>query len=118
MLEKGGYKVSEADNGQVGLRRVVENRPDLILLDLLMLVMDGFQLVDELTKHEQWRDIPVVVITAKDLDSGERPRLNAHVKKIMSKGTYTPKDLLTEVHRLVETGACPGPLPHCLALSQ
>ena len=87
MLEKDGYVVSEAGNGQLGLRRVVENRPDLILLDLMMPVMDGFQLLAELATHEQWRDIPVVVITAKDLDSGERRRLNAQVKRIMSKGS-------------------------------
>ena len=117
VLEKEGYVVNEAGNGQVGLQRVVENRPDLILLDLMMPVMDGFELLAELSKHEQWRDIPAVVITAKDLDNGERRRLNTHVKKIMSKGTYTQKDLPHEVHRLLEYGAGPHPAAELLSAS-
>ena len=66
-LKKEQWIVSEAENGQVALERVSENRPDLILLDLLMPVMDGFQFVRELHRKEAWRSIPIIVITGMTL---------------------------------------------------
>jgi len=104
MLEKEGWTVSEAENGRVGLERVAEACPMLILLDLMMPEMDGFQFVIELRKNEEWRSIPVVVITAKDITQEDHLRLNGYVQTILEKGAYSRDDLLREVRDLVSAG--------------
>jgi len=101
MLEKEGWAVSEAENGRAALERVAENPPGLILLDLMMPEMDGFQFMDELRKNKAWRSIPVVVVTAKDLTAEDRLRLNGYVEKILHKGAYSREALLAEVRDLV-----------------
>jgi len=100
-LEKTGCTVTEAGNGRMALERISDSRPALILLDLMMPEMDGFQFVAELRKHEKWCSIPVVVITAKDITPQDRLRLNGYVEKILQKETYTSKKLLAEVRDLV-----------------
>jgi CheY-like chemotaxis protein len=100
-LEQDGWIVAEAENGRVALQKVAENRPDLILLDLMMPEMDGFEFVAELRKHESWRSIPIVVVTAKDLSPEERLRLDGHVKKIFQKAGLSREDLAKEIRALV-----------------
>jgi GAF domain-containing protein/CheY-like chemotaxis protein len=100
ILEKEGYTVVEAENGRVGLERM-RLTPGLILLDLMMPEMDGFEFVAALRKHEAWREIPVVIITAKELTAEDRQRLNGYVEKILQKGAYTRDTLLREVRDLV-----------------
>jgi CheY-like chemotaxis protein len=101
MLELEGFSVVEAENGRVALERLRGESPSLILLDLMMPEMDGFEFVAELRRHEGWRAIPVVVITARDLSRDDRERLNGHVEKILQKGTYDRDLLLAEVRELV-----------------
>ncbi len=103
MLEKEGWFVTSAVNGVDGLAQVAENPPGLILLDLMMPEMDGFQFVLELEKHQEWRAIPILVVTAKDLTLEDRRRLNGHVERIMQKGAYRREDLLKNVRELVHT---------------
>jgi PAS domain S-box-containing protein len=101
VLEAEGWTVTEAENGRQALERVAQQRPDLILLDLMMPEMDGFELMDELRRREGWGTIPVVVVTAKDLTAEDRMRLNGCVHKILEKGAYAREDLLAEVRDLV-----------------
>jgi GAF domain-containing protein/CheY-like chemotaxis protein len=103
MLESEGFAVVEAENGRVALERLRGESPSLILLDLMMPEMDGFEFVAELRRHEGWRAIPVVVITARDLSREDRERLNGHVEKVLQKGTYDRDQLLAEVRDLVAT---------------
>jgi hypothetical protein len=100
-LVKEGWSVAEAPNGRLGLERVAENRPVLILLDLMMPEMDGFEFIYELRKNENWRSIPIVVVTAKDLTEADRARLTGNVERVIQKGAYRGDDLLREVHDLV-----------------
>ena len=67
MLEREGWQVTEAANGREGLERVAESEPNVILLDLMMPEMDGFEFIANLRARPEWSDIPVVVITAKEL---------------------------------------------------
>ena len=99
-LEQDGWIVSEAENGKVALGKLEEKRPDLILLDLMMPEMDGFELVAELRKNPAWRGIPVVVVTAKDLTAQDRERLDGHVKKIFQKGALSREELAREIRAL------------------
>ncbi|HYU20315.1 MAG TPA: response regulator, partial [Chloroflexota bacterium] len=106
-LEKEGWSVSEAANGRAALERLAESRPALILLDLLMPEMDGFELVERLREADDWSAIPVVVITAKDLGADDHKRLNGYVQRILQKGAYRRDELLAQVRDLVaaSTGA-------------
>ena len=84
-LEPIGWKVTEAENGQVAVEAIAAARPDVIILDLMMPKMDGFEFLDELRSRPDWRDIPIVVITAKDLTDEDRNRLNGGVERIIQK---------------------------------
>jgi len=101
MLEPEGYTVIEAENGRTALARLREAAPSVVLLDLMMPEMDGFEFVAEFRRHEPWRAIPIVVITAKDLTREDRERLNGYVQKILQKGAYGRDELLAEVRELV-----------------
>jgi PAS domain S-box-containing protein len=85
-LAKAGWAVQTAENGRLALKKVVETCPCLVLLDLMMPEMDGFSFVDEFRRIPAAKDVPVVVLTAKDLTSEDRRRLNGHVGTIMAKG--------------------------------
>jgi signal transduction histidine kinase/DNA-binding response OmpR family regulator/transcriptional regulator with GAF, ATPase, and Fis domain len=100
-LEKQGWPVSEAENGRIALERMAEKLPGLILLDLMMPEMDGFQFVDQLRKNQRWRDIPVIIVTAKDLTELDRQRLNGYVEGVLQKGDYNSEQLLHEVCSMV-----------------
>jgi signal transduction histidine kinase/CheY-like chemotaxis protein len=103
MLEPEGYAVVEAENGRVALERLRDVSPSVVLLDLMMPEMDGFEFVAELRRHEAWRAIPVVVITARDLSLDDHERLNGYVQKILQKGEHGRDQLLAEVRELVAT---------------
>jgi len=101
MLDKEGWSVVEAANGRIALDRVAESTPDLILLDLMMPEMDGFEFISELRRHPEWHTIPVVVLTAKDITQDDRDRLAGGVQKVLQKGAADKETLLTELKRLI-----------------
>jgi CheY-like chemotaxis protein len=86
ILTKDGWSVQTAENGRVALEKVRSIRPGLVLLDLMMPEMDGFAFIEEFRKLPAAGDVPVIVLTAKDLTGEDRKRLNGHVKRIMAKG--------------------------------
>jgi CheY-like chemotaxis protein len=99
LLEKEGWLVTEAENGVVGLDRVKEARPDLIVLDLMMPEMDGFLFAQELRRNEDCRTIPILVVTAKDVSEEDRLRLNGHVLKVLQKSALSRDQLLNDIRR-------------------
>ncbi|WP_127579835.1 MHYT domain-containing protein [Paenibacillus koleovorans] len=101
MLEKEGYRVARAANGHVALQSMAQTIPQLILLDLMMPKMDGFEFVAELRKREEWSSIPIVVITAKTITAEDQLRLNGYVKNIIQKGTLDRKALVQEIRKLL-----------------
>jgi GAF domain-containing protein/DNA-binding response OmpR family regulator len=107
-LEREGWSVTEAEDGQVGLERVQADPPDLILLDLLLPELDGLGFVERLRAEPAWRQIPVLVVTAKDLTSEERLQLNGAVERVLKKGTYSRNDLLAEVRTLIRASLGPS----------
>jgi CheY-like chemotaxis protein/anti-sigma regulatory factor (Ser/Thr protein kinase) len=100
-LEEDGWKVIEAENGRVALARLAETRPDVIVLDLMMPEMDGFEFLDEMRRRAEWRDIPVLVVTAKDLTAEDRRRLNGDVARVLQKGASELDELLREIGRIL-----------------
>jgi CheY-like chemotaxis protein len=84
-LEPIGWKMTEAENGEVAVETLETARPDVIILDLMMPKMDGFEFLDQVRRRSDWQNIPVVVITAKDLTQEDRDRLNGGVERIIQK---------------------------------
>lgn len=105
MLEKAGWCVSEAENGRVALERVAENRPALVLLDLMMPEMDGFEFAATLHRHPEWRSIPIVVLTAKDLTAEDLKELNGSVHSIFDKAGCSREELMNQVRDLLAGSA-------------
>ena len=102
MLNNKEWTVAEAENGLAALESITHCPPSLIILDLKMPVMDGFQMIAELRKHEDWRKIPVVVVSAKELTPEDRQRLQGHVLKILQKGDFSREALMREVQQTVK----------------
>jgi signal transduction histidine kinase/CheY-like chemotaxis protein len=100
-LEGEQWVVQETANGREALARLQADKPDVILLDLMMPEMDGFAVVAALQKEPRWRDIPVIVITARDLDAKDRERLNSGVQSVLVKETFRPAELVERIRRLV-----------------
>ncbi len=92
-LEEDGWSVIEAENGRQGLERVADSRPDLIVLDLMMPEVDGFGFADELSRHEEWRTIPILVVTSKDLSVQERMHLHGRVFGVLQKSSHSQREL-------------------------
>jgi CheY-like chemotaxis protein len=100
-LEQEGWQVSEAENGQMALELLAEQAPSLILLDLMMPVMDGFEFVMEMRKLEFSKAIPIVVVTAKDITEEDRRRLNGDVVGLIEKGGLDRESLLEQLREQV-----------------
>ncbi len=101
MLRKDGWAVLEATDGRQALDHVELKRPHLILLDLMMPEMDGFEFAASLRENEAWRDIPVVVLTAMDLSEEDRRRLEGQVQSVVQKSGQTQDEVLRQVRELV-----------------
>ncbi|MGB5211546.1 MAG: response regulator, partial [Gammaproteobacteria bacterium] len=89
--------VVEAADGEEALQRATERTPALVLLDLMMPVMDGFEFLEHFRAIDAFADIPVVVVTAKDLSDAEMRSLRSKAEKVLSKGHYTREQLVAQV---------------------
>jgi signal transduction histidine kinase/DNA-binding response OmpR family regulator len=107
MLHKEGWAVAEAENGLVALARVAAHRPDLILLDLMMPQMDGFAFTQEFRKVEAYRNIPIIVLTAKELTADDHRKLSGQVESILQKGARSGEDLVREIGDLLKRSLRP-----------
>lgn len=92
-----GWTSVEAENGAVGIEKFGDGSVDLIILDIMMPVMDGFGFIRELRKTEKGRSVPVVVLTAKDLTKEERKELNGNVEEIFLKEETSIDELVKEI---------------------
>ncbi len=102
LLAREGWKVRSAENGEEGLARVAESAPDLILLDLMMPVMDGFEFLAELRAHAEWRKLPVIVVSAKQLTPEEQQFLEDATQRVVTKGSDAGQSLLSALEKVVE----------------
>ena len=94
----GQYQIFEANNGREGLELIRRERPDLILLDLMMPELDGFTLLEILKKEEEdLRNVPVIVVTAKELSPAEKRRLDGQVESLLQKGSFMEDDLMDNI---------------------
>ncbi len=109
MLQREGRAVVAAENGRIALEKLNAGlKPALILLDLMMPEMDGFQFLEEVRRRRELAGVPIVVVTAKDLTEADRKRLNGSVTQVLSKGSFTPEQLLDYLRGQVQQHARPG----------
>jgi signal transduction histidine kinase/CheY-like chemotaxis protein len=106
-LQKDGWRVQVAENGRVALERITgglasSDLPGLIVLDLMMPELDGLTFLEIFRRIPSAREVPVIVLTAKDLTSEERHQLNGSVQKVMQKGMSTDV-VLKEVRDLLSS---------------
>ena len=107
ILEKEGWEVIEAENGRAALECMRRERPSVILLDLIMPEMDGFEFAAQVRRHPEWRSIPIVVLTAHDLSAEQRRRLNGSVETIIRNAGDSREVLLHQLRDLLDDCAAP-----------
>ncbi len=98
---QGNYELFEATNGREAVALIQKERPNLVILDLMMPELDGFDVMDLLRSDSATADIPIIVITAKELTPAEKERLNGHIQALMQKGDFLSDDLVDEIRTLI-----------------
>ncbi len=101
LQSQGEYKLSEATNGMEAIELARRELPNLIILDLMMPEMDGFAVLNELKKSPETAEIPVIVVTAKELTPNEKDRLRGHIQTLMQKGDFMSDEFMDEVRALL-----------------
>ena len=101
-LVRTGYRVAEAENGLEAIAALEHMSPSVILLDLMMPGMDGFEVLERLRHVPAWQDIPVIIVTAKDLTPDDLEWLNGHILKVFQKGAYDRRELISTVSRMMQ----------------
>lgn len=96
-LAQGGYEVELAANGREGLEKAQTTQPDLIISDLMMPEMDGFQLIERLKADKNLRNVPIIVLTAKELTPPERNRLAGRIDSFLQKGSFLNDELMQRI---------------------
>jgi threonine synthase len=99
---RGGFEISEISESPKALEFIRQQKPDLVISDLMMPEMDGFTLLEALKKDAALASIPVVVVTAKELVPEERRRLSGMIQRLLQKGTFLDDELLAEINKALE----------------
>ncbi|HEX6385085.1 MAG TPA: pyridoxal-phosphate dependent enzyme [Anaerolineae bacterium] len=96
---QGDFHIDEAANGRDGLQLIKQTRPNLVILDLMMPGIDGFDVVEAMKADPELKETPIIVITAKELSPIERQRLNGKIRALLQKGSFMDSDLLSDIRR-------------------
>ena len=102
VLQDEGYKVQSANNGKVALSTIESNRPSLILLDLSMPVMDGFEVLRKLKQSEQWHTIPVIILTGIDLSESQITEINQLTAELLKKKDYSADTIVSAIKKSIQ----------------
>jgi len=103
-LPESDFKLDSALDGVAGLQAIEANRPDILLLDIIMPRLDGFGVIDRVRADPQTRDLPIIVISAKDLTADEAQRLKKTVASVMKKQGLQSEKLVDEVNNILQVG--------------
>ena len=101
LQSQGEYTLFEASDGREALELARKEHPNLIILDLMMPEIDGFGVLEALQSQPETTEIPVIVVTAKELTPAEKARLRGRVKSLLQKGDFLNDDLEDEVRSLL-----------------
>ncbi|HIJ89939.1 MAG: response regulator [Desulfobulbaceae bacterium] len=101
-LTDSGYQTIGAYTGAEGIALAHAEQPDAILLDLMMPELSGFEVIEILKKNQTTAQIPIIIITSKQLTAEDRRLLNGHVATILEKAVFSNENLATEVRRALQ----------------
>ena len=101
-LEGEGFSVLKAHDGRKAWEMVRMEKPDLVILDLMMPELDGFSVLDQLKARPETAHIPVIVASAKELTPEEKNRLKGQIQALMQKGDFLNDEFLEEVRALLK----------------
>lgn len=102
VLEKEGYKIITALDGEVGLRLVKEKKPNLILLDLVLPKMNGFEVLKELKKNKETKDIPVIILTNLERSEDVDRALELGATTYLVKANYELKEVVEKIKKTIK----------------
>jgi threonine synthase len=102
LQSQGDFTIFEAEDGRAALSLIEKEKPDLVILDLMMPEMDGFAVIDILKRNPETANIPVIVASAKELTTDEKSRLEGQIQSLMQKGDFLNDEFLSEVRALLD----------------
>ncbi len=100
ILENAGFEALKAYSGNAGINLAINSNPDLIILDLIMPEVSGFDVVEKLRIHPTAKGIPIIICSAKDITLADKKKLNGNILVIVKKGSHTKDDLLTAIKKI------------------
>ncbi len=98
---RGDYQIELAHNGQQGLDLIRHIHPDLVITDLMMPDVDGFQMIEAIKDDDTLRSTPIIVLTAKELTVQERERLSGQISSLLQKGSFLNEELLQSIVKAI-----------------
>jgi two-component system sensor histidine kinase ChiS len=101
LLRREGFEVKKAGDGVEAMSYLNSSQLDLVILDLMMPRMNGFEVVELMRRDKQLKEIPIIILTAKELTKDEREMLTGQVRKLMAKASFSTEDLLHEINRVL-----------------
>jgi len=102
VLPESDFSLESALDGEAGLRAIEAKRPDIVLLDLIMPHLDGFGVIESLRANPQTRDLPIIVISVKELTAAEIARLKETVSLVMKKQGFEGEKLVDEINNVLK----------------
>jgi CheY-like chemotaxis protein len=105
MLRPFNMEIMVADGGKAGLEIAMKKKPDMIILDLMMPDVDGFEVVSKLREDPASSQIPILIYTAKNITSEDRDRLQGNIQTIIQKGDFGKDRFLEMINNLQTTQA-------------
>lgn len=102
VLEEEGYQVKAALDGEIGLRLAKESKPDLILLDIILPKLDGFEVLKELKKDEQTKDIPIIILTNLEASTDVEKALSLGATTYLVKANYELEEVVAKVKEMLK----------------
>ena len=99
ILENAGFDVIKAYSGKAGINLAMNSNPDLLILDLMMPEISGFDVIEKLRTHPTAKSIPIIICSAKEITPADKKVLNGNILAIVQKGTHTKEDLLAAIKK-------------------
>ena len=100
ILENAGFEVLKAYSGKAGINLSISSNPDLVILDLMMPDISGFDVIEKLRIHPMAKGIPIIICSAKDITEEEKKELNGNILAIVQKSGHTKEDLLAAIKKI------------------